>query len=148
EWFNVGWCPAPSLGATLQIPVEPQPRIDLPEVESGQDGKEHRGQAATPQSPGAVIVLPPQRWPTQASFRQAVVHRDAWIIDRMRQPGPVFLQAGQRLARWHPQGRVGQLGVELLPHVGYGLPQTSLWNGIRWIGQSLSIPPIQVANAS
>src|SRR5207245_1387558 len=59
EWFNVGWRPASRLGAALQIPVEPQPRIDLPQLQSGQDRKESRGQAATPQSPGAVIVLPP-----------------------------------------------------------------------------------------
>jgi len=29
EWFDVGWCLAPGLGAALQVPVEPQPGIDL-----------------------------------------------------------------------------------------------------------------------
>src|SRR5260370_412325 len=94
EWFIVGWCLAPGLGTALQVPVEPQPRIDLPQLEGGQDRKESRSQTTTPLGPGTVIVLPPQCWPTQASFREVVVHRDAWVIDEMRQSRPVFLQAG------------------------------------------------------
>ena len=56
------------LGAALQVPVEPQPRIDLPQLERGQDRKQSRGQATAPQGPGAVIVLPPHSRSTQAAF--------------------------------------------------------------------------------
>src|SRR5947208_16674112 len=79
EGFDVAGYLASGLGAALQVPVEPQPRIDLPPLERGQDRKEKPSQATTPQGPGAVIVLPPHSRPTQAAVRAGVANWSACL---------------------------------------------------------------------
>ncbi len=91
---------------TLQVPRQPQSRIEFPVGQRCQQRKHRRCQPATPQGTRAVEVLPRHGRAAACSFRGVVVKRNARVIHKPRQSRPVLLQTLQ-----NPAARLAEFGI-------------------------------------